>query len=802
MKFKFNYFLYNYYYKIFVKNFIKKINYNLLALSSLIIGFSCLMLLTIYIIDELSYDRYNKNHNNIYRIIEFWDVNDFVERSASCPFPLAPTFQSEYPDFVKNAVRIFNNWGNTYLIEHEDKKFNENKFVFVDSSIFSVFSFEFLEGDSKKALNNPNKLVITESIAKKYFGKSKGIIGKILTLNDKTPLEISGVVKDLPSSSHFHFNFFCTMLSVPISKTMQNSDWSYNPCWTYILIEENTSATEIKRKLHKLKEKYIPEKHRKEITFDIQLLTDIHLKSELDYEIEHNSKMSILYILFSLSFIILIISLLNYSNIFSTTINSRNKEFSINKVLGSNKMNIHFQLFFESTIYILLSLLIALIISGFLLHFYNALLNRAFSLNEIFNVPLIIYVLLGGIIISGLTSFLPTINKTSNYFLVQEKNITNKFINKNLFLIFQYIFTIISMILSLFVTNQSKFLINKDIGFNRDNILIINLQNTGLNENFDAFKEELILYPRIVNVTATEFLPGIEYQKLTFHAENLGLKNNKIGAAFSRIDYDFIDVFGFKLLEGRACSKEFPSDRNGVVIINESFQEMLNKENVINTIKLKNYFADGTLIGVVKDFNYAPLNTSLGPFAFIFPRKNNIVNNYIAIKILPDDQHSTLQFIRNIWVKHSTAPLNYNFLNDRLKIVYHNEKRLSKVFQIFSVICVLISLLGIYGIILFATNEKIKDITIRKVLGSPKLNIIRLFLKDFITSIIIASIISIFISYYLINSWLENYIYKIRLDVIYFIIPVAIIFITTLIVVSFNVLKTFNKNLITNLVSE
>lgn len=789
--------------KLLIRNMFKRKSGMPLILGNMVIGMLSFIFITIYVKGEFSYDKHNENADNIYRVIHNIDYGDSKENSASCPFPISNHLINEYPDLIRNAVRLFNWWGETYTIKTDDLSFNENKFVFTEPSMFDIFTFSFLAGNPVSCLNGPYKIVMTKSQALKYFGSVQHAMNKKLRVNDQYNVEITAVIEDLRKTSHFDFNMFCS-LSTFKSQNGNNIDWWWcNPAWTYILLNENVNPVSLSQQFSSFKKKYVPNNQQQTVSFELQALNSIHLKSNLDSEIKKNGSLVSTYILITIAFIILSISLANY--ILSSIINghTRTKEIIIRKILGSNKSHMLRQSVLETGIILLLTSIISLITAFLIIPYFNQLSNSPVIYMELLR-PDYIAIFLIMISISGLVmTVIPHVYFSGLRFLAKNhdtftNSLTRVGVHKKL-IIFQFVLSVSLILGSIIIINQLQFMHTHDPGFNKNNLLVLNIKNTPLKKNFYSFKNELDRNPGVINSTFMECIPGREFYTENFYPEGLPVEDQKQLYNFSRVHKDYVKTLGLEIVAGRDFSDDFSAEPEEAILINETMVQRLGWTNTNAIGKKFHFHNEEKVIGVIKDFNFHSLHTDISPLAIDLVRPNtgqhDWATNYVVIRVRPENISQVLPVIEKIWGKYATGvPFDYFYLDSNFKKVYYQEGQLMKTAIMFTFIAIILSGIGLFNLVRLITSKRIKEIGIRKVNGAKITEILTLINKDFLLSVGTAFIIACPLTLIFINQWLQNFAYRTEIHWWLFALSGLIVFGIAFMTVTWQSWKAARKN--------
>ena len=797
------------YIKVAFRNLRKNKGYSFINITGLAVGIACCIAILLYVRNELSYDKFNNNADQIYRVHLTGRVNNNALNMAVSPAILGPTLKHDLPE-VLEYTRI-RNFGFPVL-RYKGKAFSEERFYNADSTFFKVFTVKFLEGSPQKALTQPNSVVITEVMAKKYFGNEEPM-GKILNADHRRDWVVTGVVKGFPKNSHFHFDF---LGSLTTNNDSRNPFWLSNNYYTYVVLQKGTNVNEFQAKLQKDVMQYISpqiekvtgvsleqlRKNHDNYTFVLQPLTSIHLSSHLDYEIEPNSSISYIYIFSAIAIAILFIACINFVNLATARSEKRAKEVGIRKTLGSNKTQLVRQFIAEAVIMSMLAVFLAIILVEVFLPFFNNVSGKALSLGifENFYNSLILIFFAGLIgIIAGsypafyLSSFQPV------KVLKSESNSNRKSGLRNGLVIFQFAVTIILFIGTFIIYNQLKYMQTKNLGFNKEQVIVIN-KTDDLGNQIHSFKEELLNNPKIIYATNSDDIPGNQKGDNAYRMENTSSDRLQDLRNMSS-DYDFTKTYDIDIIKGRYFSKEHPSDSTAVVI----------NEAVVNLFGLKDpvgkYLVAPTpkgdlkfkIIGVTKNFNYESLHQEIRPLVIHLFNTHDF-GKFISVRIKPGNYQGTISYMQNTWKKYAgNQAFDYNFLDRNLAHLYIAEQRTSKIASTFAVLAIFIACLGLLGLAAFITEQRTKEIGIRKVLGASIPSLLFMLSKEFLKWVLVANIIAWPVAYYVMNNWLKDFAYRIDINLWIFLLSGIIALVIALLTVSSHAVKAAIANPIKSL---
>lgn len=756
-------------YIVSVRNMMKHKFYSFIKILGLAIGLASVILISSFVYNELTFDQFHENADRIYRFSEIFKNEQGVveEKSASIPFPFGPTYMVDYPD-VK-TVRLYQTFQKTPLLTYREdqKSFYEEKLFFTDSTFFDIFSFELVQGNPETALDNPRSLVITESMAKKYFG-DESAIDKTLYFENELPLTVTAIAKDPPLNSHFRFDFLSTIMNITevfqaTGNRFGNKSWYWNPCHTYALVPEGMTQSQLEQQVSDFIPKHFSERMAPYLTFPLQKLTDIHLTSNLYQEIEANRDYKSIYIAIAIAFFIVIIAVINFMNLSAARSSQRAREVALRKVLGSNRKQLLDQFLTESLLTSVFSLIIAIgLVSIFIRPFEqitNAPVNMVILLHPLFIATILAFTLFIGLIAGLYPAFLVTAFKPVEALKIGSIKLTGKkspMLWKGL-VIFQFATSIILVIGAVVVTQQHRFLLNKDLGFEKEQVVMLPIRGTSVKERSDEFKAELLKQSTVVSASAMSDILGNDVPLRPFMFEGQNEAQN-IPGLFA--DFDFLKTFGLELIGGRDFSHDLETDKE-TFIINESAARMW--DNGEWEGKHIGWGRKGRpVIGVVEDFHFADLKQQIRPLVVTYSPGWHA---YMAVRVRPENIFASMNAIEDVWHQFEPdRPFTPFFLDDRLNNIYESEQKISQMVGYFSVISIFLASLGLLGLTNYSTLLRVKEIGVRKVMGASVPSILKLLSKDYAVLILVANLLAWPLAWFFAKEWLANFTFKIELS--------------------------------------
>lgn len=746
--------------------------YSAINITGLSLGIAASLLIILYVADEMSFDKFQKDGERTHRVgfLGKLQGNEFV--MATSPAPVAEALTNEVPE-VESAVR-FGIWRHM-PVAYEDKVLTEEYFLVADSNFFEFFSFPLVEGDARTALQGVNKIVITESAAKRYFGDENPIGKMILKGSEKTALEVTAIAKDAPPNSHIQFAMILSGESWEYLR--KDHQWTSNNLYTYFKVHPGSDVQKIKKQIDVLVEKNMGAelekilglsfKQFKEAGNNVGLFTqpmmDIHLKSDHREEITPNGNIQYLYIFAAISAFIILIACINFMNLSTARSANRAKEVGVRKTIGAMRSRLIGQFLSESMLYSFISTTLAMVIIVVSLTPFNTLSGKALTLS-LFANPLVIAGLIAFALFIGLiagsypafylTSFQPV--------QVLKGKIRSGFKNSGLrngLVVFQFMISISLILGSMVVYKQLKYMQNKNMGFDKENVVRL-LHTSSLNKNGKAFKNELITHPEFKGASfASALPPHIGWS----NAWRKGGTEQDYLFQVMMVDHDHLDAMKYTMAQGRFFSRDFPTD-SAAVIINEAAYHQMGLTSFENQI-IYNYSGEKPtpmhVIGVLKDFNFESLHNAVKPMAVLLGGEPQGV---MAIRLSAGNTPEQIQLLESIWKKYSSDAFEYTFLDQDFDSLFRAEQRISHIILIFTILTISIACLGLFGLATFVGEQRAKEISIRKVMGASMMQVMGLLFKDFTLLIIIAFFIAAPLGWYLMTNWLDGFAYRVNVD--------------------------------------
>ncbi|HEY4653402.1 MAG TPA: ABC transporter permease [Cyclobacteriaceae bacterium] len=754
------YAVYGSYFKIGWRNLVKSKGSTMISVSGMVVGMTCFMLIALFIQYELSYDKQHKKADRIFRVAQIQKDNEHrgSDRFANAPMPLAPALRETFPE-VEAATTVSEHKARFI---HNGAGFYE-KGLYADEYFFDVFSFPIIEGTGKESLSDPNSIILTESLAKKYFGVASPI-GKTIQFENERLLTVRGVAANVPQNQHITFDYITSLENVPWFED-DRDQWASNNYRVYLVLPEKYDYKDLERRLtvfdSHVEKAYsgLPFKAR----YFLQPLLDIHLHSHINFESKPTRDIKYIYLAASIAYIILLLALINYVNLAIVHFNRRSKEVGVRKVLGAGRKQVIIQFLSESFLITILSFATALAFSYALLPQFNNLLGLTIPYDLEIGRFVFAGLVVSAIALAGLSGLYPAIYSSIVSPIDSLKGGWYRAGNlgqvlKSTLVLIQFTAAIVLTFGSIVISNQLGFIQNKKLGFERNEIVYIPYQQQNVFDKISTLSSELLKNPRILNVSLSSDLPlNSESQGLVDRWEG-NTEGRELRMYRTRVDYNYIDVFQIEMAEGRNFSPGFPSDSSGAYILNEAAVEALGWSSVVGKS-----FEDGIVVGVVKNFHFQPFNYSIEPMYmnFINPRNSYFEGN-IILKISPGEKRETLTYVQRIMKDMMPdMPFTYLYLDESYSELYESEQRFGWIMNLFTGIAIFIAGMGLFGLINQNVAQRIKEIGIRKVLGASVINILVLLSKGFMKLFLIAAFVAFPVAYYLGNQWLRDFAYRI-----------------------------------------
>ena len=748
------------YFKIAWRNIRRDRFYSLINILGLTIGITCGLLLLLYVTDELSYDRYHKNADRIYRVVTEIHEPDKINHWVGIQAPAVKTMKEKYPA-IENYVRFFPN--GTLTFRQGEQRFTEERIFGADASVFNIFTYPFIQGDPKTALQAPGSIVLTQKLAQKFFGTTNAL-GKTLRTNDTIAYQVTGVMEDVPKNSQFRFDALTSLNT----QQRQANDWGGFYVPSYVLMAKNADPKTIESKSPQLYDAYMSSIFKRmgiTVAYQLQPLTSIHLHSKFDEET--NGDIGYVYTFGAVAFFMLLLASINYMNLATARSARRAKEVGLRKVMGSVRGALIRQFLSESVLMTLLALLVSIAMVWAMLPFFNTVSGKEIAISQLAQ-PHFLAIGLGIVVFTGFVSgsypaFYLSAFEPAAVLKGATKGRESSFFRKAL-VVTQFSVSLVMLICTWIVFQQLDFMQNQNMGYDREQVLTINYRGNQPRSQYKAFRRRLLANPSIQKVaTSGNAVSNIGGRVILGVESNTGMKD----MAFKpmAIDHNYLNTVGIKLIAGRDFSEKTPADTSNSVLVNETtvkrmgWTNPLGKKIIPGGLPQKGQTSPSTaqVVGVVKDFHQQSLYNAIEPLVLFYSPVLAVTH----IKIAAQDADKTLAFIKQQWAETYPDKLfAYSFLDQDFESAYHADQLRGQIFTTFSALTILIACLGLFGLATFTTEQRVKEIGVRKVLGASVSGLVVLLSKDFTKLVLLSFPIAIPIAWYAMHQWLQSFPYK------------------------------------------
>ncbi len=797
---------------IALRNLWKHRGYALINIFGLAIGLAASIFILLYVVNELTYDRFHEKADRTYRVWISGSMPATEMRHAVTAPPMAEALRNDFPE-VEEVVRLRQSGG--WLVRKGDRVFHETdrEFIFADSTFFDVFSFNLIKGDPETCLRDPRSIVLTEEYARKYFG-DQDPMGQTLKIEQDTNLSvITGVMEDIPVNSHFHPKMIGSLSTLGNSRSTM---WVNHNFHTYVVLREGTDPAAFEERLQEMVVKYVGPLITQVMGIDmeqfeaaghsygyrLQKLTDIHLHSHLQYELEPNGNPLYVYIFLVSAILILAIAAINFMNLATARSTVRAREVGLRKVVGSGRPQLVLQFLTESVVLTLFSMVISVLLVYLLLPRYNNLiqLNLAFDLfSHPWIIPaLILFAVLVGVAAGSYPALVLASFRPAVVFSSEKKISGRKSLLRSLLIVMQFTVTIVILIGTFVVNRQLRYMQEKDPGFRKENVLVIH-RSDALRNRIDAFKQEVLQDANVAAVANSTHIPSYNYWENAHWLEGWD-RSEIFTLSTCYVSYDYEKAMGLELVSGRFFSREFPSDSSGVVI-NEAAAKALGLEDPLNNRFVQPSMNGGEdefmpIIGVVKDFHFESMQKEISPMAIHFMPGN--FEGVVVVQMGEGDPGATIDLLRQKWTQFNLDyPFEYSWLDEEFDRLFNTERRTGQILLVFSILSIFITCLGLLGLISYTSNQRTREIGIRKIMGASVEIIMRLLSREMVGLLGISALISI-PAYFGVRAWLQRFAYHVDVHVgIYFLILGAVtllVLVLSMLTVSYHAYRAATAN--------
>ncbi len=789
--------------KTALRNLHRYFGYSFINVLGLAIGLASSIFIFLYVVNELSYDRFHEKSDRIYRAWILGNMPGTEMRHAVTSPPMMEAMLNDYPE-VESAVRLYQ--AGDILVRKGDRKFyeTENDFLFADSSFFDVFSFRLLKGDPKICLKEPRSLVLTEDYARKYFGDEDPMDQTLRIEQDTVFYTVTGVMENVPANSHIQFDMLGSMGTIRRSRS---TNWVNHAFYTYLILVPGTNPAEFETRMQDMVIKYVGPLVEQFMGVDleqfaaagnsygyrVQPITDIHLHSNLQYELEPGGNPMYVYIFLVIGILILVIACINFMNLATARSTTRAREVGLRKVVGSSRGLLIAQFLAESVILSIIALIIAIVLVYLLMPAYNNLIHLHIGF-DIFSNPwtipaLLVFAVVVGLLAGSYPAFVLASFRPVAVLKADIKGGSSKSYLRSLLIVLQFTVSIVILLGTLVVNRQLTYMQKRDPGFDKENVLLVHRADA-LGDKMDAFKNEIAQHSNVLEVSNSTHVPSYSYWENAHWLEGRDPGDIfTISTSFATYDYD--RVLGLELVEGRFFRRDMPTDSFGVVV-NQATIRTFDIKDPLNTRfyepgengQINRYF---NIIGVVKDFNFQSMHEEVHPVAIHFMRGN--YGGVVTVKLGNGNVNETVEFVNRVWEEFEPDyPFEYTWLEDDFGRLFETERRTGSILLVFSILSVFISCLGLLGLISYTTSQRTKEIGIRKTMGAS-VNIVMLLLsRETVRLLGIATLLSV-PAYFGIRAWLHNFAFHIPFNpavyAVFLVLVAVFIFLIALATVSY-----------------
>jgi len=816
------------YFKVAIRNLLKRKGYSLINILGLATGMAVCLLIVLFVQSELSYDQHHVKGDNVYRIVLERKYPGRATSYAIIPQSIGPTMKAEYPE-IEECVRIFNFAGNgNFFLRIGEKRFEESRVLSADTNFFKIFSSNFIAGSANDALIKPNSVVVNETTAKRYYGSASAALGKTFETDgpNNQPLvwNITAVVEDWPDNSHFLFDLLISVNSFPFIRQPNFINFATN---TYFLLNPQADPKALEAKFPAYLNKYVAgevsrqfgqsfeefQKAGNGYHYYLQPMKKIHLISDLEAELRPNGSLSAVYIFGVIAVFILALACINFINLSTARSVERAKEVGIRKTFGSEKKSLVYQFLLESIVVCLVSILVAIALILLLLPLFNQVSGKQLTATYFLTPGKIGLLFLFSVIVGLIAGLYPAfiLSSFKPILVLKGRFRSNRFglALRNGLVVFQFAISVVLIISTIMVNRQMNFMMSEKLGFRKDHIITIERTDL-LDEQTTAFKTELARIPGVETVTGSSAMPsGRNFFGITF--QPVGSKQPMTGRGMI-VDDQYAKTLNLEMKEGRFFSNSFSTDSLSVVLNEKAVAEMQLRPPVLGTrLTTPDGFLnapDGslyqyTVVGVVKDFHYQSLHQTVSPLVILNTKKFQDQSGLVAVGIKAKSFEDAVVDIEKLWKKFEPeTPFHYSFLDQDLAAQYASEKTLQRVFTIFSTLAIFIACIGLLGLAAYTTQQRTREISIRKVLGASVSSIIGMLSKDFLKLVIIAALLAFPLAWWGMNKWLQDFAYRIDLSWWVFAMAAIVAALIALVTISFQAIRAAFTNPVNSLRNE
>ena len=782
---------------------------SLIKIGGLALGIAACMLIALFIRDELNYDNFYPDANRIFRVVGEYKLNGNIEKGVDFPPPFANALKENFPEVEQvgriNRNELFGAGSNEIRRTDEVQNTFEQGFAYADQQILDIFHIPMIYGDRSLALAEPKTIVISKRKANKYF-PGKNPVGKTMIVNNdiNKTYRIGGVMENFPSNSHLNYDFLITLSGLAFYPGEQ-TNWMTDNYHTYVKVHAGTNMKAFEKKLSLITTKYyVPvlkqngnvyaDKAEDLISYKLQPVHDIHLKSDRIEDSLSHGDIRLVQVFILIAAFVLLIACINFINLSTAKVSDKAREIGLRKTIGARRISLINNLITESVLYSFLSFVLGLLLALLLLPFFNSLSSKSLVLpfNEWWLIPLLVIAALVVGVLAGIYPSLYLSGFKPIHALKKSFNLPNKkFKNRNALVIFQFASTIILIIGTFGIYRQMSFILNKKLGYDKEQVLLLHGTNT-LGDKISAFKDELLKVPGVKTASISGFIPIEGTQRDGNSFWNDGRKNTdeSVNCQIWRIDYDYINTLGMKIVEGRNFSKDMPTDGDAI-IINQTMAKKLGLKDPIGKRVINFSSKVWTIIGIVEDFHFESIRNNIGGLCLVLGNSPQIV----SVKISSSRLSETIRSVTGVWKEFSpNQPIRYTFLDENYAMMYADVKRTGRILSTFALFSIIIACLGLFALSSGMIEKRTKEIGVRKVNGARVTEILTMLNKDFIKWVAIAFVIACPVAWYAMNKWLQNFAYKTTLSWWVFVLAGIMAIIVAVLTVSWQSWRAATRN--------
>jgi len=773
------------YIKVVLRNIKKHKGYSFINITGLAIGMACCLLISIWVLDELNYDRFHENADRIYRVEENQYYSQGEYHVTVSPYPIAPALKEEIPG-IKEATRYV--WAGGGLYRHGENAFFEYNVRAVDPSFFKIFTFPLVKGDEDKALDSPYSLIMSEELAEKYFGQADPL-GQVLTVNNKHEFTVTGMMKNIPHNSYLQFD-----MAIPyafLEKIGATSDsWGSNSIFTFVQLEENVTEAQVNEKIKGFIKTRVEESRTNLVLFPF---ARIHLHGYFGYE-RNPGAIQYVYIFSVIALFVLLIACINFMNLSTARSATRAKEVGLRKVVGALKAHLIRQFYGESITYSIIALALAGIIVTLGLPVFSKFTAKDLSWT-VSGLGTIVIGLAAITVFTGLVAgsypalFLSAFQPVRVLRGSLKSGAAGSRFRKILVVV-QFSLSVLLIIGTIVVYRQLNYMQEKRLGWDREHLVYVPL-GRDVKKSYNVLKNELVKNSHVLGVTATAELPssiGSNSSGVDWDGKDPELT---VLVGQNSVDFDFVDTLRIEMVDGRSFSHEYADDNGKTFIVNEEVARIMGKDSVVGE-RFHFYGVDGTIVGVMKNFHFKPVRDKIEPLALIVYQQGT---NYMLIRISPGKISDSLKAIENIWKKVIPGyPFESYFMDENFERMYRAEAKIGALMQYFAILAVFIACLGLFGLASFTAEQRTKEIGIRKVLGASVGNITTLLCREFLLLVILANALAWPAAYFAMKGWLQSYAYRTNLEILFFLAALGVALSVAVLSVGFQAVRAATSN--------